>query len=607
MGSVQKIDFQAISKDVEGLTTPNLKKAYRRLKSNSGRFRKLNLREPLDYIDFEVNLDNEINDLRQRIERGDYQPQRPFVHMSPKNNGVNRPTITLHIEDSILYRFCIEQIDKQIIKLTRQKNIRGGIMASPKSQPTDDEYYEKWFIDWMDHQRSVHNALRRKKYIATTDISAYFDNIDLDVLKELLRDSIKDKPNLLSLLFYFLDSAKLRYGYKTTLNTGLLQDDIDCSRLLAYFFLYPHDVRMIDFCNKTGADFFRYVDDMNFAVNSEIQAKQALRELTTSLRELGLLASIEKTEILAKDKALEEMLYKENEKITALEDRAIELIRTDKKLDKITKEIIGYYNTLSRGKASKKRNWIKLLRRFYNLGAYVGSDFLLKDLEGHLIRHPSLIAGRRITKYLLANQDSPRFEKSILNISDYLESEENLYPQVETEALELFCLIDTEKLTMKTQFTLINLSLNLGPGKVGKPSSAQSDFSRGIAMLLLYKLEDSMNESITDVFLKEELTEYPKKCAAMVSLTVRNKTKQDAVINKLRNDSSTSMKRLLSFTENMNKNKSRKIIEEYIAQTDYYILSKPIKVGRKKEKVIIIAPSVSIRQKILSDLVNIYG
>ena len=339
MGSITRLDRKPISKDIENLNLTNLTKAYRRLKRTTRGFKSQNLREPFDFIDFEVNLDEEIRGLKHSIECGDYHPQRPFVHFSPKSKGINRPTISLHIEDAIVYRFCIQEIDKQIIEITRQKNIRGGVMVSPKFQPDDEEFYEKWFKDWMDHQKSIYEALKRNNYIVTTDISAYFDNVDLGVLKELLRDLIKGKPNLLSLLFYFLENSKLRYGYKTTLNTGLLLDDIECSRLLAYFYLHPHDIRMTDFCNRNSCFFFRYVDDMTFAVKTEILGKKALKELTNSLRELGLLSSIEKTAIVSKDKALEEMFYYENEELSSIEGDIMDALSKGEDLSELSENV----------------------------------------------------------------------------------------------------------------------------------------------------------------------------------------------------------------------------------------------------------------------------
>ena len=97
------------------------------------------------------------------------------------------------IKDALVYRFCIEQIEDEIIKKTRQKYIRGGIKITPNKKQGGDDFYEKWFEDWMQHQKDLRESLQRKNYLVSTDIASYFENINILVLKDLLRSDVVGK------------------------------------------------------------------------------------------------------------------------------------------------------------------------------------------------------------------------------------------------------------------------------------------------------------------------------------------------------------------------------------------------------------------------------
>lgn len=142
-----------------------LKKVYKRLKKDTKRFTSLIVREPLDFLDFEVDLDKNLNDLIFKITNSIYHPQRPYVHLSPKSKGINRPTVVFDIREVLVYRYCIEQIEDDLLKKTRQKKgIYGGIKISPILSPEDGDFYEKWIKQWKEYLASIENSLKQKKF-----------------------------------------------------------------------------------------------------------------------------------------------------------------------------------------------------------------------------------------------------------------------------------------------------------------------------------------------------------------------------------------------------------------------------------------------------------
>lgn len=601
------IDIKRISKDIEGLDVKALKDAFKRYKKTTSKFRNLNVRDPLDYLDFEVNLQAELVSLKEEILHGNYSPRRPQVHFAPKKKGISRPTVTLKIEDAVVYRFCLEQMDEQIVEITRQKNIHGGVMASPVPNPEDGEYYEKWFKDWLEHNAAVFDALKYRTHLATTDISSYFDNVNVNLLIELLRAQVHDKPNLIDFLAFFLSNVRLRYGYSTTLDTGLVQDDTDCSRILAYFYLHTHDSIMIEHGRRIDADFFRYVDDMNVAVNSETDAKLSLRVLTNSLREIGLTASIEKTDIRTREQALEDMLKSENEILSDLENRISYALNYDEDYSRLEEELRKLFEEMLKNGYDTKSTWIKLLRRFYTLASRLQSDLLVPSTLSIIQSHPDIASSGKLARYLLICQKTLSIDGCVIEVIQYLDSNDNLYPQVETQLLEFLANLDISRLDDKTVEDVANWSR--GRFNLGNKDNFQSDFARGMNVYLLYKFDKTSNVIIAQQYLENRhFSDYHRKCLAIVSLTVTNQLLRKKVETKTRMHVSPEMKRLMHFIDGMQDYKKENVIKKYLDSNEIVVYASDYENAKgEKDKKFITVPADYSRILILKDLVGLYG
>ena len=78
---------------VENLNKSNLAQTFRRLKKSAKGFSAFIVRDPVDYIDFEVSINSNLEDLVYEINSGTYHPQKPYLHLSAKSKGINRPTV----------------------------------------------------------------------------------------------------------------------------------------------------------------------------------------------------------------------------------------------------------------------------------------------------------------------------------------------------------------------------------------------------------------------------------------------------------------------------------------------------------------------------------
>jgi len=578
----------------------SLKKTFKRLKKFTKGFSSLIVRDPLDYIDFELELTSNLNDIYYEIKDNKYKPKYPYVHLSAKNQGINRPTVILDIKDALIYRFCIEQIEDELIKKTRQENIRGGIKITGNANPNNDgDYYEKWFKDWKEYQDNLRESLKRKTYLVTTDIASYFENINILALKDAIRSDIQGKKMIINLLFYLLENIHIRYEYEVNNYTGLPQEDINCSRLLAYYFLHPHDDDIAEFCEKHDAEYYRFVDDMSIIVNDEVTGRKALKRITESLRRLNLVSSIEKTLITESYRANEELFFKENDQLTLLEEKIIEKLKKDNNIDNEILELQNYYKDLKEKRKELYKNWIKILKRFYSISIYAKSDFLMLEFSNHIIKYPVLFSDIKIGKYLLRVKNCPNFNNTITKLIKYLYSDENLYPATESNLIEAILSIPTEYFDETIKCKLKKLWNDI----LFKKNNylPLSDYARALSCLLAYKFDSSSINVIAEHYINSNENDFlVRKYLFFISLTSTNLNLRQKVLDKAKKDRDHSIQRLVNLIENIDTYKNDQLVKKYLKNNEFYIYYKPDDDFEIKEEY------SNIRSLILKELIDIY-
>lgn len=588
-----------MSQRIEELTKKNLAVVFKRLKKDTRGFTTLITRDPLDHIDFVVNLDANLDSIIYEIKNNLYHPQRPFLLPSAKSKGINRPTVVFDIKDALVYRFCIEQIEDEILKKTRQQHIRGGIKITPNRRQTGDDFYEKWFEDWMQHQEDLRETLKRKNYLVSTDIASYFENINILVLKDLLRSDVAGKKEILNLLFYFLENTRFRFYYEVNTFNGLPQEGIDCSRLLAYYFLKSNDDAMAEFCKLNDAEFYRFVDDMAITVDTEVVGKKALKMMTESLRNLNLVSSIEKTLIIDSRTAEEQLFFVENDYLNSINKRLDSKLGKSKDIKDETKDLKNFYRNLEQAKKHEYKNWIKVLKRFYTLFTLAKSNFFLKKLENHIINFPGLFTVDKIGKYLAVNRHNEGFSEAIESLIDYLHSEENLYPALETTILEIFLLFRPSDLNDDIKNRLSALCKDIFFKKSGY--APLSDYARSLSCLMLFRFDRPHLTRLAKHYISgTEKNELLKKYIIFVSLTVGNDILRKKVLNKAKTEQSISINRLINFVENIDRYRSMKAVKAYNKKNQMFIYE-------SKKKVRITEKFAPIRSEILNELISVYG
>ena len=582
-----------------------IKKTWSRLRDDTGSFKKLLVRDTLDFLDFNNDLDSNIKKLIFEIKSSNYHPQKPYLHQSPKSKGISRPTVCFDVSDALVYRFCIEEIEDFLIEKTREIDtsieyaIFGGLFIKGKKNLNEETFYEKIFDQYMEYQRILKKFLNSKDYVVSSDISSYFENINILITKDLVRSEVEDKKEIINLLFYFLENIITRNNYEVNTFNGIPQEDIDCSRLIAYYFLHSVDLEIIKFCEENNCKYLRWVDDIKIFTDREVIGKKALRTFTESLRKIGLTASIEKTEINSSAEEMNNLLINENEKLDDITERINIALSENNSTEKLRIEAEILYNNFFKDKKDSGRSFSKLLQRFFTLFSIFQSGILLNNIERKIVQYPE-IASEKLMRYLVRNSKHENFESTIIDIINFLYSEENLYPSLETNLLEMLLYLNKKDLSQGIIKKIKILSEDIFFKNQYK---SLSEYARAIALLLLFRFNFEKVGKIVKHYLSNFREEdyLLRKYLILVSLTIDNHKLSNMVLEKAKRDSNISISRLVNLVERLEEIKNKSLIKKYLKEEFVYIWKNKINNEFIKEKYI------SVRAEILKVLIERYS
>jgi hypothetical protein len=385
----------------------------------------------------------------------------------------------------------------------------------------------------------------------------------------------------------------VQYDYGLNTNTGLPQEDIDCSRTLAYFYLHPHDNRIVEFALKNDSELFRFADDITILTHSEAAGRLALKSVTESLRELGLVASIEKTEVMESSAVLDELMYAENEELGTLEARIVEAAKAGDPFDDLADELFALYERWTSGPQVQKKAWRKVLKRFYTVASLCRAPFLLEQFEEHAVDFPAEIHDK-FTKYVVRLQRKIDLGDTCGRILNYLESEENLYPSLETALLECFLQLEEDLIPEPLRAAI---GERAGQLVFGEGRAPLSDYARAIGCLLCFRFHtDSLND-IADEYLKASaVSGLLRKYLAFVALAAPDEERRAKVLARARAEQDPSLNRLIGMVENLSTVKAHPALKAFLKRSKLYYVGLEVTEDFKP-----------VRQAIVQELIRLHG
>ncbi len=302
------------------------------------------------YLDYGIQRSRRLQFLSEQLSTDRYRPRRCTKIDVPKSGLAVRPGETLHIEDSIVmhaityllaprldrefgdevysYRLAPDwekraKRAKQIFGFTRSEDI-----PFLKNKTIHKIYRTKpWFYTWPEFDAEAAAAIIESKYthLTITDISSYFENIDIDLLDIQLRKLVPNEPRIIHLYTSILRHWSRRTLAGRSMNRGIPQGN-DVSSFIGNVYLLPLDEKLREFCGNHDAIWFRYMDDVKVFSKSYDVARECVFLINDTLRSLSLNIQGAKTKILS-DKALRDEvididLTRINEAIKDIEELA---------------------------------------------------------------------------------------------------------------------------------------------------------------------------------------------------------------------------------------------------------------------------------------------
>lgn len=325
--------------------------------------RRLEIPDLHDYYDFNFNIERRCEGIAERILGGQYRAEAPLVYKVEKRAGICRHMILPSPADALVFQVLSDALYDELVKVQPSKKAyyardRHGLKL-PHGGTTPPGY--PWFVLWPKFQEEIWGFAKGFPILVTTDLSNYFDNIAFDDLRRVIAGHVHAKEALLDLLFSLIEDLAWRPDYLPRSRKGLPTIQIEAPRLLAHALLFEVDAVLKD---RTSDSFVRWMDDINFGVETPKKATMVLGELNDVLKSRGLALNLAKTQLLTARDAKHHFMFAENVRLGRLDKQARRLKSpaAKKKLgDRVAAEFDAHLSEC------KARNKDKVSKRFFTI------------------------------------------------------------------------------------------------------------------------------------------------------------------------------------------------------------------------------------------------
>ena len=212
--------------------------------------------------------------LRNRLERGRYDPTPASYVLVPKPGNTTRPAALLTLPDRVVFDALVETLRCRI----ESALLGSEIIMWPRGKRAQKR--------WNDFEQAPINT--GKPYIARTDVTGFYECIDHEILRDALID-MTGRRELVNALIEFLQ--------RVMKDSRGLPQGLESSDPIATAYLSSIDYEM----SRTGIDYFRHGDDVRFSTDTVREARQAIYEFEQALRKRRLLLNSSKSLVIYAD------------------------------------------------------------------------------------------------------------------------------------------------------------------------------------------------------------------------------------------------------------------------------------------------------------------
>jgi hypothetical protein len=362
-----------------------------------------------------------------------------------------------------------------------------------------------------------------------TDIAGYFENIDLDRLKQMNIDAGVSQE-VADLLGMQLESWTWRYLYVIHRQRGLLQGN-GASYLYANFYLWDID----KYYDKRGIVYHRFLDDINIHAKSKSEAKIILTRLNQFLRNKGLTLNTAKTYILEGNEIEEHFLF-------SLMDE-IELLLEDTKKNGDSSQLKRKRKDIYKKILKKNRLNSYLFKRLLTAYKRTRDSMLFQKSLKYLELYPDLTDN--LCQYYRSLKNGNKVAESLLEF--LTDDNRNLFPSQEQRIIE--CLLDIDVSSQNMWKRIAELSI----AKVHDKGC--NYYSKALYSLLLYKYGGRQElQKVTGIYLHGGETEpVLKKYLALGATRLAGDQELNDVIERLKREANAELTELGVFLDEARK------------------------------------------------------
>jgi hypothetical protein len=300
------------------------------------------IEDPLRYADFAADLENNLKRIARRLRRSHRWKPAPLQRIDvPKSNLAVRPGAQMTIEDRIVMNALLSVLQPDLAKHTpvgvyscRTKSRRyvvgpsrmHEILQFPFLKGRTVRRYlietEPWYVAWPGFVAEAKKlATSGYSHMVITDIAAYFENIDLSLLRAAMRARVpRSKHGLVDAMYDILVKWEWPAAYGTRPRRGIPQGE-ETSRFLgnAYLLYLDEAFAAHELVTSGQVAYLRYMDDVKLLARNHRAAILALQFMNNTLRDLRLNIQGSKTRLLRnQDEILLELTDERLERVNAL-------------------------------------------------------------------------------------------------------------------------------------------------------------------------------------------------------------------------------------------------------------------------------------------------
>lgn len=362
--------------------------------------------DPFRYADYNLQDPSFLDRLEVNLKRGTFRPSPPLELTFPKSEFAIRPGKRIELEDLVVVYYCLLGLSQdledklkfgviayRIRKGNPPRVVQAATLILPKYLRKQWRLIYPWYTAWPYFISRLRREYLKhgRKLIGTSDITSFYEDVDLGLLRDVLRSRVrKANQALANLLVELYQDWAARDVYLVRQNRGLPQGT-NSSGVVANYYLMPFDEVLDSYARRKHLRWYRYNDDMRLLGADREDIRLGLRAIGQHLARLNLIQQGSKTRILSGASARKELFETRPEKIQALISR---IVRAKKLFPRSRRAIIKKLDKILTSLSSPlDKSDSKVLAMLYTAYGELGSDRLLSRWKKDYLREPTRARG----------------------------------------------------------------------------------------------------------------------------------------------------------------------------------------------------------------------